>query len=72
LAVFHSLDIGALAFALLTFIQSGLLGFFDKESLEQPRFIIAVSFLVGYFSDNAVSALARLARHVFGEDETRK
>jgi hypothetical protein len=63
---------GALAFALVTFLQSGLIGFFDEDSLDEGRFIVAVAFLVGYFSDNAVSALARLARHVFGEDEAHR
>jgi hypothetical protein len=61
---------GALAFALLTFLQSGLLGFFDQESLEGTRYIIAIAFLAGYFSDNAVGALSRVAGHVFGSDET--
>jgi hypothetical protein len=60
---------GALAFALLTFLQSGLLGFFDEDSFKEARFIIAVGFLAGYFSDNAVGALSRVAGHIFGSDE---
>jgi preprotein translocase subunit Sec61beta len=58
---------GALSFALLAFLASGLIGFFDEQRLRTPEFIVAVGFLVGYFSDQALGGLAILAKNIFGE-----
>jgi hypothetical protein len=58
---------GALSFALLAFLASGLIGFFDQGKLRSPEFIVALGFLFGYFSDHALGALALVAKNLLGE-----
>jgi len=58
---------GALAVIFTIIISSGLFGFFDPDSVDNLAFVIGLSFLVGYFSDNAISKLAEIAESVFGK-----
>ena len=55
---------GALAFAFLVLISSGILTIFNlepgNESLTVP---IAVGFIVGYFSDTATAKLKEVAEN---------
>jgi hypothetical protein len=64
---------GGLAFAIMALASSEVLVILDQERLKHPTTVIALSFLVGYFSDNAIGALARLAKRLFppgiAEDE---
>lgn len=57
---------GALAFAFITLISSGILRVFDRNAAQSKALVVAVAFLVGYFSDNAVAKLAEIAKTVFG------
>jgi hypothetical protein len=56
----------ALALAVLAFLTSNLVGIFDQHTLREPVALFALSFLAGYFSDNTIAALARLADQWFG------
>ena len=56
---------GGLAFAIMALASSEILVILDQDRLEQPTTVIALSFLVGYFSDNAIGALTRLAKRLF-------
>jgi len=57
---------GALAFAVMLMMSSGILKLFDKQSLGSPSMNLAMSFLVGYFSDNAAAKLTEVAETLFG------
>lgn len=65
--LFTPLISGGLAFAILLLATAGLLPLIDTESLRQPAAVMGLSFLVGYFSDNTIAAMARLASRLFGE-----
>jgi hypothetical protein len=58
---------GALALASVALLTSGLIGIFDQATIRQPKALFAIAFLAGYFSDNTVAALARLADQLLGE-----
>lgn len=57
---------GALAFAIILLISSGILKIFDKETIHSPSVILSIGFLVGYFSDSATAKLSELAETLFG------
>jgi hypothetical protein len=61
---------GALAFAFFTLISSSLIKIFDQTAFESSVSVVAISFLIGYFSDSAVAKLTELAETLFGT--TRK
>ena len=61
---------GALAFSLVLLISSNLLKAFDQAAFGSSVSVVAVSFLVGYFSDSAVAKLTELSETLFGT--TRK
>lgn len=56
---------GGLAFAIMALASSEILVILDQDRLQKPATVVALSFLVGYFSDNAVGALTRLAKRLF-------
>lgn len=59
-----------LAFGFFSLASSGLLPLVDSDELRQSgAMVIGLSFLVGYFSDNATAAMARLADRLFGEKD---
>jgi hypothetical protein len=60
---------GALAFVFLCMINSGIIVIFDKNATEKPSVIIAISFLVGYFSDSALAKMSEIAMSLFGSTE---
>lgn len=62
---------GGLAFAVMLMVSSGILKLFDKQSLDSPPVILAISFLVGYFSDNAAAKLTEIAETLFGTTRRR-
>ena len=64
--LFTPLISATLAFAFAAFIRSGILTILDSRQMSKPAAIAAVSFLVGYFSDNAIAALVRVAERIFG------
>jgi hypothetical protein len=57
---------GGLAFAMIAIISSGILRIFDTQASESRSLVIAVAFLVGYFSDTAVAKLSEIAETIFG------
>lgn len=64
--VFAPLISSGLSFAVLSLGIAGLIPLVDEAQLRRPSTIVGTSFLVGYFSDNAIAALAELAKRLFG------
>ncbi len=63
---FTPLVSGALAFATASLFISGVLPVFDERITQSVGALVALSFVVGYFSDNTVAALAATADRVLG------
>lgn len=63
---FTPLVSGALAFATASLFISGVLPVFDERITQNAGAVVALSFVVGYFSDNTVAALAATADRVLG------
>lgn len=59
------------ASAILALLTADLLSFIDQQSLRQPQALFGIAFVVGYFSDNAVAALATLADRWLGTSPRR-
>ena len=57
---------GGLAFAMIVLISSGMLRVFDAQAPHSRSLVVAVAFLVGYFSDKAVAKLSEIAETLFG------
>ena len=57
---------GALAFAMIALISSGILRIFDTQAMQSRSLTVAVAFLVGLFSDKAVAKLSEVAETLFG------
>lgn len=57
---------GGLAFAVTALISSGIVKIFDREAVNSLAMVVGVSFIVGYFSDNAIAKLSELAETLFG------
>jgi hypothetical protein len=57
---------GALAFVFVCMINSGMLVIFDKDAMRRPSVIVAIAFLVGYFSDSALAKMSEIAMSLFG------
>jgi hypothetical protein len=57
---------GALAFGTMALFLSRAVPLFDSRVTESRAAIAGISFLVGYFSDNTVAALAAAADRVLG------
>lgn len=62
---------GSLAFALVALATSGLFDVLDAEKLRTPSAVVAVSFLLGYFSDNTSAKLADVAERLLGDMRRR-
>jgi hypothetical protein len=63
---------GGLAFGMLLLGTADLVPLLDAAQLRQPKSAMGISFLIGYFSDNTIGAMARLANSLFGEREPIK
>ena len=57
---------GALCFAFVALMASGLVVIIDKKTLSSPLVCFGIGFLIGYFSDNAIGKLTELAQTLFG------
>ncbi len=57
---------GTLAFSFVLLISSNLLKIFDQNTFSSSMSVVAVSFLVGYFSDSAIAKLTELSETLFG------
>ena len=57
---------GVVSLFMVFLVASGLLQIFDKQFIERPIGVLAFSFLVGYFSDNALAKMAEVADTLFG------
>lgn len=57
---------GALSFAVVLLISSGILRIFDQTALDSPAVVLAIGFMVGYFSDSATAKLTEVAETLFG------
>jgi len=65
--VFIPLISSGLAVAIVLLARSGTLPLVDVSSLNHNSTIMGVSFIIGYFSDNTIAAMARFASNVLGE-----
>jgi hypothetical protein len=63
---------GGLAFAFVALISSGILHIFDQKAVNSLSLVVSLSFLVGYFSDNAVAKLMEIADTVFGASRAKE
>ena len=63
---------GALAFGMLLLGTADLVPLLDTAQLRKPEAAMGVSFLIGYFSDNTIGAMARVANGLLGDRETVK
>lgn len=61
---------GALAFATATLFVARVVPIFDKSITGNLGAIVSLSFLIGYFSDNTIAALAATADRVLGTKAT--
>ncbi len=57
---------GALAFSFVLLISSNLIRLFDQGAFTSSKAVVAVAFLVGYFSDSAIAKLTELTETLFG------
>ncbi len=57
---------GSLALSFVILLSSGLLVIVDRAELQSKWVCFAISFLVGYFSDNATAKMAEVAQTLFG------
>jgi hypothetical protein len=57
---------GALAFAMLALITSGLIEFLNNDKLRSPVAITGLGFIIGLFADNATARMAIFADRAFG------
>jgi hypothetical protein len=64
--IFTPLVSGALAFGIATLFISEVLPIFNPSVTRSIGGVTGLSFIVGYFSDNAVAALAATADRVLG------
>jgi hypothetical protein len=63
---------GVVSLFMVFLASSGLLQIFDKQFVERPIAVLAFSFLVGYFSDNALAKMAEMADTLFGGQKKSK
>jgi hypothetical protein len=63
---------GGLAFAVIALISSGMMKIFDVKAAHSASVIVGMSFLVGYFSDNAVAKLTEIADTLFGTSRAKE
>jgi len=56
----------ALAFVFICMVESGILLVFDKDVTRKPSAVVAISFLIGYFSDTALAKMSEIAISLFG------
>jgi hypothetical protein len=61
-----------LAFGTTLLIKANVISIFSQQALDSPQAILAISFLVGYFSDNATAKLTEVAETVFGATRERR
>jgi hypothetical protein len=64
--IFTPLVSGATALSISLFVVSGILIFIDTSVMTSPPALLSTAVLIGYFSDNAIAALAGLAERIFG------
>lgn len=60
---------GALAFIFVVIFDSNLFSFRNSTDANFTQTVIAISFFVGYFSDNATAKLSDLAQRLFGSQK---
>ncbi len=63
---------GGLGFAVIVLISSGILRIFDQRATHSHSAVVGISFLVGYFSDNAVAKLTDVADTLFGTTRSKE
>jgi hypothetical protein len=63
---------GGLAFATVALISSGLLRVVDHQATTSHSLVVAIAFLVGYFSDSAAAKLSEIAETLFGASRARE
>jgi hypothetical protein len=63
---------GGLAFAMIALISSGMLRVFDRQAPQSRSLVVAIAFLVGYFSDSAAAKLSEIAETLFGASRAKE
>lgn len=63
---------GGLAFSVVALVASGGLKIFDAKATESHALVVGLSFLVGYFSDNAIAKLLEVAETLFGTTRAKE
>ncbi len=61
---------GGLAVAILALLASGFLEILDLRAIRSNGFALGFTFIVGYFSDNAIARLSQIALEMFGKHPT--
>jgi hypothetical protein len=63
---------GGLAFSVVALVASGGVRIFDAKATESHALVVGLSFLVGYFSDNAIAKLLEVAETLFGTTRAKE
>jgi hypothetical protein len=63
---------GGLAFSVVALVASGGVKIFDAKATESHALVVGLSFLVGYFSDNAIAKLLEIAETLFGTTRAKE
>ncbi len=57
---------------MIALISSGMLRVFDPQAPQSRSLVIAIGFLVGYFSDSAAAKLSEIAETLFGASRAKE
>lgn len=70
--LFTPLLSGGLAMCTMLLVRANVIAIFSHQALDSAEAILAISFLVGYFSDNATAKLTEVAETIFGATRERR
>lgn len=56
----------------MALVASGGLKIFDAKATESHSLVVGFSFLIGYFSDNAIAKLLEVAETLFGTTRAKE
>ena len=63
---------GGLAFAVIALIESNILRVFDRQVIDRSVTVVALAFLIGYFSDSSIAKLGEIADTLFGPSRSKE
>jgi hypothetical protein len=70
--IFTPLISGVVSLTIAMFVISGVLMIIDRDTMTEAPALLSVGVLIGYFSDNAIAALATLAERIFGPPSSHR